>query len=353
MHRRRFLQQGLGALGGLAAATMLGGTAGADDAAAGPLPPLWAAYRDLFSTARYVDLSHTLTPSTPLWYGFDAGRVRFSPARSGNDAVKAKGEPFRYDTDGFEATEYVLPTDQFGTQLDPPAHWNPSYPAIDELPTTLALRPLVVISIVEQVRADFGYALTVQDVLDWEAVHGRVPAGSVVMVRSDWSKGWDDPAFVARTPFPAVSLYALQFLHLERGILFHGHEPLDTDATPTLEGESWLLNNGYLQAEGVANLDQVPETGALLTTGFPKFKGGTGGLARFVAICPPEWPYGQVPAGQPEAPMKRFEEPLRWDEGAGTRTRSTASGPARGPVAAGPVGGGPGADAGGTPAPLL
>lgn len=345
MHRRRFLQQGLGALGG---ATLAGAawprTAGATavdatttdatatdatatdaTATAAAVPPLWAAYRDLFSTARYVDLSHTLTPHTPMWHGFDASRVRFSPARSGNAAVKAVGEPFRYDTDGFEATEYVLPTDQFGTQLDPPAHWNPSYPAIDELPTTLALRPLVVISIADQVAEDFGYALTVADVMAWEKRHGRVPAGSVVMVRSDWHKGWDDPAFVARTPFPGVSLYALQFLHLERGILFHGHEPLDTDATPTLEGEAWLLNHGYLQAEGVANLDQVPETGALLSTGFPKFKGGTGGLARFVAICPSDWPYGHVPAGRPEAPLKPFEEPLRWDAAAGARTRSTAA----------------------------
>jgi kynurenine formamidase len=51
----------------------------------------------------------------------------------------------------------------------------------------------------------------------------------------------------------------LKFLHEKRHILFHGHEPLDTDTTPTLEGEHWLMHHGYTQAEGVANLDQVPE----------------------------------------------------------------------------------------------
>lgn len=30
-----------------------------------------------------------------------------------------------------------------------------------------------------------------------------------------------------------------------RHILFHGHEPLDTDTTPNLEGEYWLMHNGY------------------------------------------------------------------------------------------------------------
>jgi len=62
---------------------------------------------------------------------------------------------------------------------------------------------------------------------------------------------------------------------------FHGHEPLDTDSTPNLEGEDWLM-----QAEGVANLDQVPEAGVLVVIGYPKFGGGVGGYARYVAVCP-------------------------------------------------------------------
>ena len=44
-----------------------------------------------------------------------------------------------------------------------------------------------------------------------------------------------------------------------------------TDSTPNLEGEDWLMHNGYTQAEGVANLDQVPEAGALVVIGYPKF----------------------------------------------------------------------------------
>ena len=86
------------------------------------------------------------------------------------------------------------------------------------------------------------------------------------MVRSDWSKKWTaDPvrakALAADPVFPGVALKAIQFLHQKRHILFHGHEPLDTDTTPTLEGEAWLMHNGYTQAEGVDNLDGVPETG--------------------------------------------------------------------------------------------
>lgn len=103
------------------------------------------------------------------------------------------------------------------------------------------------------------------------------------MVRSDWYNKWDQPDFAALFPFPGVSLDALKFLHQQRGILFHGHEALDTDTTPTLEGEAWLLHNGYTQAEGVKNLDLVPPTGCLVTIGFPKLAGGTGGYARWAA----------------------------------------------------------------------
>jgi kynurenine formamidase len=50
-------------------------------------------------------------------------------------------------------------------------------------------------------------------------------------------------------------------MQLERHVLMQGHEPLDTDNTaPEFVGEKWLPQNNFAQAEGVANLDQVPES---------------------------------------------------------------------------------------------
>lgn len=277
-------------------------------------PPLWRVYHDALKGAKYVDLTHAITPSIPVWPGF--GHPTFEPSQD-----PKTHRPYSWAKDGFEATRYLLPTDQLGTQLDPPAHWTPDYPSIDELPPTFAVRPLVVISIVDQVAKAPGYHLSVEDIRRWERVHGRIPEGSVVFVRSDWSKVWSDTALANRRPFPGVSLAALQFLHQQRHILFHGHEPLDTDTTATLEGEAWLLHNGYTQAEGVANLDQVPETGALVEMGFPKFQGGVGGYARFIAICPPDWKYGVSVGEVPESPLPKSSKPLRWDATQGIRVR--------------------------------
>jgi kynurenine formamidase len=152
-------------------------------------------------------------------------------------------------------------------------------------------------------------------------MHGRIPEGSVVMIRSDWSREWPNPDLTKREAFPGVSLQALKFLHEERHILFHGHEPLDTDTTPTLEGEHWLMHNGYAQAEGVANLERVAATGCLIAIGFPKFKGGLGGYARYVAICPSNWNYGLSIGAIPEAPMLRNDKILQWDSASGVRSR--------------------------------
>ncbi len=281
---------------------------------------LWEVYETALARAKYVDLTHTITPAIPVWAGF--GPSSFAPAKAGADieGFARKGDTYTYAKHGFEATEYRLPTDQLGTQLDPPAHWAPEYPALDELPPTYAIRPLVVLSIVEQVKADPNYALQVSDIEAFEKEHGRIPQGSVVFVRSDWSKDWPDPALATRKEFPGVGLDALKFLHGERKILFHGHEPLDTDSTPTLEGEQWLMHHGYAQAEGVANLDQVPATGALVVIGYPKFGGGLGGYARYVAICPPDWPYGTT-IGPADAPLPKAAKPLRYDARAGMRVR--------------------------------
>ncbi|MGD9501461.1 MAG: cyclase family protein [Methyloceanibacter sp.] len=281
---------------------------------------LWPVYEQSLKGAKYVDLTHTITPHIPVWAGF--AESTFAPAKAGSDieGYVKKGEVYTWDKHGFEATAYALTTDQLGTQLDPPAHWAPEYPAIDELPATYAIRPLVVISIVEQLKSNPNYALEVADIVAWEKEHGRIPEGSVVFVRSDWSKQWPDPKLATLKEFPGVGLDALKFLHEERRILFHGHEPLDTDSTPTLEGESWLMHHGYAQAEGVANLDQVPETGALLIIGYPKFGGGLGGYARYIAVCPPDWAYGTT-IGPSDAPLPKADKPLHYDETIGMRVR--------------------------------
>lgn len=273
-------------------------------------PGLWPVYEQALAGAKYIDLTHGFAPGDPRGVGF--GAITVAPARAAIDLPGAirKGEAFSYQGQGAAITAYTLPTDQIGTQLDPPAHGNPLGATISDLPPTFAVRPLVVIDVAAKTAANPGYVADIDDITAWEAQHGRIPAGSVVMFRTDWSKRWGDPARFTARPFPGIALAALKLLHLERHILFHGHEPLDTDATPDLVAERWLLAHDFAQAEGVANLDQVPPAGALITIGFARPLGGSGGLARFVAIAPADWPMGTTIAQAPGAPLPRQPAPL-------------------------------------------
>jgi len=287
-----------------------GGLAFADPSGKGL--PLWDFYSATLRHAKYIDLTHAIAPGGPLGEGFVDFKV--GPTRAGVSipGVIEKGEPFSYEKHGVAITAYELPMDHIGTQFGPPAHENEHGATISDIPPTVALRPLVVINIAPKVASDPGYQAAVADIKDWERRHGPIPAGSVVMIRSDWSKKWDDPKRFTAPPFPGVSLAALKYLHLERHILMHGHEPLDTDNTaPEFVAEKWLLQHNFAQAEGVANLDQVPEAGALITIGFAKFAGGTGGFARYIAIAPASWPFGVTIENESGAPLPTHPHALR------------------------------------------
>jgi hypothetical protein len=65
----------------------------------------------------------------------------------------------------------------------------------------------------------------------------------------------------------------------------------------------------------------VPPIGCLIEIGYPKFGGGLGGYARFIAICPSSWRYGVRVGELPEAPLQRYDNVLHWDPALGMRVR--------------------------------
>jgi kynurenine formamidase len=277
-----------------------------------PDESLWDVYTSALAHAKYIDLTHAIAPGGPIGEGFTDFKVGPALAHVAIPGLVARGEPFTYEKLGVAITAYDLPMDHIGTQFGPPAHLNDHGATISDVPPTVAVRPLVVINIAPKVARNPGYQASVADIEDWERRHGPVPAGSVVMIRSDWSRKWDDPKRFTAAPFPGVSLAALKYLYLDRHVLMHGHEPLDTDDTaPRFVGETWILKHNFAQAEGVANLDRVPESGALIVIGFARFEGGTGGFARYVAIAPPSWPYGVTLDQQSGAPLPTHLHALR------------------------------------------
>jgi len=233
----------------------------------------------VIQSKKFVDLTHSFSPDTPVWSGF--GQAKFSPASD----PKTK-RPYTIKEDGFRTTYYEM-VGQYGTHVDPPAHFAEDGITMDQIPLKQMILPLIVLDDTPYLAKDPNHAFSVADLKDWEKKHGRVPKGSFVALRTDMSKDWDkDPQRFKREPFPAWAFETIKFLYEQRGVVATGHESMDTDTTEKMLSETYILQHGHYQIEVMANLDKVPAKGALIVVTWPKVKQGLGFPARAFAILP-------------------------------------------------------------------
>ena len=250
------------------------------------LPSLWQTLADLKSR-KFVDLTHTFHPGIPHWLGFE-DEVRTTTYHY-NEMIGTRGS-------GFLAHRYCH-TGQWGTHVDPPAHFVEGKRFQDEIPVTEMVLPLVVFDVSDKVSQNPDYQIQMEDVRTWEEKYGKVPEGAFVAMRTDWSKLWpsvtqmrnEDENGIAH--YPGWSAEVLKYLYEERNITASGHETTDTDpGIATSRGdyslETYILSQDKYQIELLANLDQVPEYGAIAIVTFPKPLKGSGFPARVFAIIP-------------------------------------------------------------------
>jgi kynurenine formamidase len=246
--------------------------------------PAWAesdlsrAYQ-IIAAKQFVDLTHSFSPETPVWSGF--GQAKFTPAYD----PKTK-RTYTIKDDGFRTTYYDM-VGQYGTHVDPPAHFAPDGITMDKIPLKQMILPLIVLDDTPYLAKDPNHAFSVADLKAWEKKHGRVPKGSFVALRTDMSKDWDaNPERFKRQPFPAWAIETIKFLYERRGVTATGHEAMDTDTTDNMDSETYILRHGHYQIEVMANLDKVPPKGALIVVTWPKVRDGLGFPARAFAILP-------------------------------------------------------------------
>ncbi len=249
-------------------------------------PTLWDIWRTL-QKKEFVDLTHAFEPGIPHWPGFpDEQREILFWYEPGVGTLGS----------GFYAQLFTH-VGQWGTHVDPPAHFIPGLRTVDQIEVKEMLMPLVVIDVHEKVEHNPDYTITMEDVRAWERKHGKIPKGAFVAMRTDWSKRWPDMAAMQNKDengiahYPGWSLEVLKFLYEKRKITASGHEPTDTDpGIATSQGdyslEAYILSTNHYQIELLTNLDKVPEAGALVVVAFPKPKDGSGFPARVFAILP-------------------------------------------------------------------
>lgn len=241
----------------------------------------------LISTRRFVDLTHAFEPGIPHWKGFsDEKREILYWYEPG---VGKSGS-------GFYAQSFTH-VGQWGTHVDPPAHFVKGLRTVDQIGVKEMILPLVVIDVHEKVAGNPDYTISMEDVKDWERRHGAIQEGSFVAMRTDWSRRWPSMEAMQNRDgdgiahYPGWSLEVLRYLYENCRITASGHETTDTDpgiatSRDDYSLETYILKQDRYQIELLTNLDQVPETGALVVVAFPKPKDGSGFPARVFAILP-------------------------------------------------------------------
>lgn len=241
---------------------------------------LWDQLKDWKENYKWVELTRALGKDTAHWSGFSPMEI----------------ETLYTLDDGFFVKKFSLVT-QYGTHVDAPIHFVENKRYLDEIELTEMVMPLCVIDKSDAVKENCDYALTVDDIKEWEAKYGPVPEGAFVAFRSDWSKRPDDTLdnvdAEGHKHYPGWTVEAIEYLVKERNIGSMGHETSDTDPAVVAENEGFLAETYILaqdkfQIEMLINLDQVPPVGGIIFCTFPKADKFPGFPARCFAICPKE-----------------------------------------------------------------
>ena len=234
---------------------------------------------------RLVDLSYSYGKGTLYW--------PTSPSAFELDQL-AYGET----EGGYFYSAYSLATPEHGgTHIDAPVHFFRDGASTDEIPLRQLIVNACVIDVSEKASRDRNYRLTARDVEEFEQAHGRIPAGSAVLMRTDWSKRWPDamtylgddtPGDASHLEFPGYGAEATRILAEQRKVALLG---IDTASVDYGKSQDFIVHRiaaaqGVANLENLTNLAELPATGAVIIALPMKIEGGSGGPTRVVALIP-------------------------------------------------------------------
>jgi len=238
-----------------------------------------------FDVAEYriVDLSHGYSDDTLYW------------PTSPTDFEKR--ELAYGDTEqGYFYSSYTVCTPEHGG-TDAPLHFSKGGLSTEQIPLENLIAPAVVIDITELANADRNYRLQVSDIEAFEEAHGRIASGSIVLVKTNWSRHWPDAMAyfgddtkgdASSLQFPGIGAGAARLLTEERNAVMIG---IDTASIDFGQSKDFIAHQisaaqGVANLENLTNLSALPATGSLVIALPMKIEGGSGGPARVVALVP-------------------------------------------------------------------
>ncbi len=239
-------------------------------------------------SVRVIDLTQPLSPETPALE---------LPPEFGQCVGFSQRTVSRYNEHGpaWYWNEFTM-NEHTGTHFDAPVHWITGRDLPDNATDTIApahlIAPAVVVDVSAAAAADADLIVEPAHLEAWEALHGRLPRGAWLLLRTDWSKR-HGPAYTnrdgagAHTPGPSADAVRMM---VERGVHGLGVETIGTDAgqahlfDPPYPAHTLLHGAGRYGLQCLTNLDQLPATGALVIAAPLKIVGGSGSPLRVLAL---------------------------------------------------------------------
>ncbi|MGE0158806.1 MAG: cyclase family protein [Gemmatimonadales bacterium] len=237
------------------------------------------------TAGRWIDLTHAFSASTIYWptdtAGFRLQELAYGPTPGG----------WFYASYAFSSAEHG------GTHLDAPVHFAEGRLTTDQIPLSGLIGPAAVVDVSD--RADRDYLVSVEDLTSWEAEHGELPNGGILLLRTGWGALWESrtaylgtprvgPKAVADLHFPGLSEEAAAWLAASRGVVAVGIDTpsIDRGQSADFRAHVILYAENISGFENVANLDLLPATGSFVVALPMKIEGGSGGPLRIVAFVP-------------------------------------------------------------------
>ena len=240
---------------------------------------------DRLVNGTWVDLTYPFDSTTIYWPTAQPFRLTVLSAR-------------RLPTGWYYAANNIAAAEHGGTHLDAPVHFVEKKRSADEIPLSQLIAPAVVIDVKRQADSSVDYRVHQSDIISWEATHAEIPPGAIVLIRTGWGSRWPDrarylgttkmgDAGVAELHFPGLDLDAARLLVRRRVSAVGIDTPsIDYGQSKTFQVHRRLFASNVPAFENVANLEQLPVTGAFVIALPMKIKGGSGGPLRIVALLP-------------------------------------------------------------------
>lgn len=237
------------------------------------------------ASGRWVDLSHAYGDDTLFWPTSDPFELE----------TVAEG-----DADGYYYSAYRFTTSEHGgTHLDAPVHFARGRNTNEAIPLEQLTGPASVIDVSAACAEDPDYAIRAEDIEAFEADHGRLEAGAIVLFRTGFSRRWPDAqaylgttlrgeAGAAALHFPGLSAAAATLLAEDRRIGAVGLDTasLDPGTSTDFIAHRILMARDIVGFENLTGLEQLPPRGAYLVALPMKITGGSGGPLRAAAFVP-------------------------------------------------------------------